>query len=90
MVVYSNNLTLSSSTIDVLLQNPGLDLTLSDASQFDLEGGCIRFLCYGSNSKDLVIVEFDNGNRIRSSETPGLKDFRGSFKCAAKHGMAGS
>ena len=83
-----DKLNLSSSTIDVLLQNPGLNLTLADASLFDFEGGCIRFLRYGTNSEDLDIVQFDNGNRILSSETPGLKDFRESFECAAKNGMA--
>ncbi|GJL51843.1 hypothetical protein [Candidatus Nitrospira salsa] len=83
-----NQLTISSSTIDVLTQNPGLNLTLGDAANFTLEGGCIRLMRYEENSEDLNYILFDNGNSLRSSQTPGLKDFRQSFECAAKHGMA--
>ena len=79
---------LSSTTIDVLTQNPGLNMTLTDASRFDLEGGCIRLLRYGDDSSDLDYVLFDNGNSLSSGQTPGLKGFRESFECAAKHGMA--
>ncbi len=83
-----NKLVLNSNAIDVLLQNPGLNLTLGDAASFKLEGGCIRLLRYNANSEDLVYVMFDNGNVIHSSQTPDLKDFRESFECAAKYGMA--
>ncbi len=83
-----NKLVLSSNVIDVFLQNPGLNLTLGDAARFTLEGGCIRFLRYGTNSEDLDIVQFDNGNVLNSSQTPDLKDFRENFECAAKYGMA--
>ncbi len=84
----TNKLVLSSNAIDVLVQNPGLNLTLGDVTNFTLEGGCIRFLRYGNNSQDLVYVLFDNGNFLSSSQTQNLKDFRESFECAAKNGMA--
>ena len=84
----TDQLILSSGTIDVFLQNPDLGLTLADAAQFDIEGGCIRYLRYGTNAEDLDIVQFDNGDKILSSQTPALKDFRESFECAAKYGMA--
>ena len=83
-----NKLFLSSDVIDVFVQNPGLNLTLGDAAQFTVEGGCICFLRYGSNSDDLDYVRFDNGNFISSSQTSNLKDFRENFECAAKYGMA--
>lgn len=80
-----NKLILSSSTIDVLIQNPGLNLTLPVASEFDFKGGCIRLLRYQDNSEDLDYVLFDNGDSISG---PVLKDFRENFECAAKNGMA--
>ena len=83
-----SKLVLSSATIDVFLQNPGLDLTLGVAANNTVKGGCICFLRYGSGSEDLDIVWFDNGDVIRSSQTSNLNDFRESFECAAKYGMA--
>ena len=75
----ANDLVLSASVIDVLTQNPGLNMTIGDAARFTLEGGCVRLMRYGDNSKDLDYVLFDNGNSLSSSQTANLKDFRESF-----------
>lgn len=83
----AQDLILSKDLIDVLVGNPGLNLTLADASQFKLEGGCISSIRYGSNSEDITDVFFDNGNHLSVAQTPGLKGFRESFECAAKFGM---
>jgi hypothetical protein len=83
----AQDLILSKDLIDVLVGNPGLNLTLADASQLKLEGGCIRFIRYGKNSEDIVDVSLDSGHHLSVAQTPGLKDFRESFECAAKYGM---
>ena len=83
-----NKLILNNDIINVITQNPGLNLSLSDVQNVTLEGGCVRFIRYGKNSDDLTMVRFDNGTVLSSSATPTLADFRESFECAAKHGMA--
>lgn len=82
-----NSFVLSSSVVDVLVGNPGLNLTLGDAAQFELEGGCIRLMRYEKNSEDLTYILFKNGNVLSSGPTSNLKDFRETFECAAKNGM---
>ncbi len=65
-----------------------MSISIADAARFTLEGGCIRLLRYQENSEDLDYVLFDNGDSLSAGQTPGLKDFRESFECAAKNGMA--
>ena len=62
-------------------------LTAISRGDVDLVGGCIRHLYYGSSSKDLDFVAFDNGDSISSTTVSNLGDFREGFECAAKYGF---
>jgi len=83
-----DKLVLNSAVIDVYTQNPGLDLTIADASRVVLvNAGCIRSMRYGSSSSDLTYVQFDNSTLSGAALKDDLKRFRETFECAAKFGM---
>ncbi|MEZ5351439.1 MAG: hypothetical protein R2762_02295 [Bryobacteraceae bacterium] len=80
-----SKLLLSSAVIDVFTQNPGLNISISDALLVTFKNaGCIRMLRYGTGSDNLVYVQFDNAV---ITNVDALKKFKETFECAAKYGM---
>ena len=87
--------TFTQDLIDVVVNNPGLtmsigDLQIAERGEIKMPRGCIKELRFGNKDNDLVQVIWESGYVLKTSNASNLNDFRETFKEAAccGHGIS--